>query len=134
MAEEFSVVGLNTHVVIELIDPSDESECLEFDIVPDSQADFYSGLLGVSTPLAIAISGRKVGEMVYYEAGEIQRVKVLSIDPSSSLAMDDAAARRKAAVEQAVKQVQRTNALIFATSVEGKWGDYDADGMIENWD
>ena len=32
-------------------------------------------------------------------------------------------------VQEAITDSERTNAVIFATSVDGKWGDYDADGL-----
>jgi hypothetical protein len=126
-------VSLGAHVAIELLSQSGESERLEFDLVPDDQADFYSGLLGESTPLARAILGQTVGSLVPYRQADIQQVRILTVDPSARQASSEAAARRKAAVQEAVKQAERTNALIFATTVEGKWGEYDADGMIENW-
>jgi hypothetical protein len=122
------------HVEIELTDQEGENERLSFDIVPEEQADFYSGLLGENTPLARAILGQRAGSQVYYEAAGICRVRILAVRPIQSPASGEAADRRKTAVEQAIKQVERTNALIFATTVEGKWGEYDADGMIENWE
>jgi hypothetical protein len=127
-------VKLFTHVEIELIDPSGESERMAFDIVPDEQADFYSGLLGESTPLARAILEQPVGSLARYDAGESCQVKILSarrIEPDLS---GEAAARRKAAADEAFKQIERTSAMIFASTVEGKWGEYDADGMMEGWE
>jgi hypothetical protein len=38
-------VDLGKHVEIELVDPEGEVERMAFDLVPDEQADFYSGLL-----------------------------------------------------------------------------------------
>ena len=126
-------VDLGKHVEIELADPEGEVERLAFDLVPDEQADFYYGLLGISTPLAKAILGQRVGSVVNYRSGERYRVRILSVRPIDHENLGAAAERRKAA-QDAVKQAERTTALIFATSVDSKWGDYDADGMIENWD
>jgi hypothetical protein len=36
-------------------------------------------------------------------------------------------------MRQAVEQADRTNAMNFASSFSGKWGDYDPQG-IEKWD
>jgi hypothetical protein len=127
-------VKLFTHVEVEMIDASGESERLTFDIVPDEQADFYSGLLGEGTPLAQAILGQVAGDQVRYQAGETCLVRVLAVSPIEKTEAGEAAARRKAAAAEALKQAERTNAMIFATTVEGKWGEYDADGMMENWD
>ncbi|MBN1147806.1 MAG: GreA/GreB family elongation factor [Anaerolineales bacterium] len=127
-------VKLYSHVEIELVDASGGSERLAFDIVPDEQADFYSGLLGVSAPLARAILEQPVGSLARYDAGEPCQVRILSAHRIESSQASEAAARRKAAADEARKQVERTNAMIFATTVEGKWGEYDADGMMENWE
>jgi hypothetical protein len=127
-------VALGTHVEIELIDPSGESERLAFDVVPDDQADFRSGLSGEGTPLGRAILGRRVGEQMIYKAAEVLKVRIISIDPVASQPSDEAAARRKEAVQEAATQIERTNAMIFATTVEGKWGGYDADGMMKDWE
>lgn len=128
-------VTLNTRVEIEWLDPDGENERLAFQIVPDAQADFYAGYLGISTPLAHAILGKTAGVSVLYETGSrIQQIRILSVTAGEEAQSGEAAARRKAAVQEAIIQVERTNALIFATSVESKWGDYDADGMIQGWE
>lgn len=128
-----AIVQPNSRVVVELIEPSGESEQLTFVLVPDEQADFYAGFLGLGTPLAQAILGQPAGSLCFYEANGIQRARVVNILGDETGDSGEAAARRKAAAEDAVRQVQRTNAMIFATTVEGKWGGYDADGMMEGW-
>ena len=45
-------------------------ERLAFDLVPDAEADFPRGYLGVGTPLARAILGRTAGEVLSYRAAE----------------------------------------------------------------
>jgi hypothetical protein len=134
LENQANVVALRTHVEIELIDSTGTSERLTFDLVPDEQADFYSGLLGESTPLAQAILGQVEGSLVPYLASDVRQVRIMTVGPSAIQMPEQAATRRKAAAQKALKQAERTNAMIFATSVEGKWGDYDADGMMENWD
>ncbi|MBN2550807.1 MAG: GreA/GreB family elongation factor [Anaerolineales bacterium] len=128
------VVDLNTHVEIELVNQAGESEHLAFDLVSDDRADFYSGLLGVSTPLAQAILGQTAGSLAPYHAADIRQVRILAVTAISQAASSEPAMRRQEAVQEALKQVERTNAMIFASTVEGKWGEYDADGMMENWD
>lgn len=127
------VVDLYTHVEIELIDQAGQAERLGFDLVPDGQADFYSGLLGLSTPLAQAILGQPAGSLALYQAADIRQVRILAVTSLSQAASSEAATRRQEAVQEALKQVERTNAMIFASTIEGKWGEYDADGMMENW-
>jgi hypothetical protein len=131
---EPNLVARYTRVEIDLTDPSGECERIAFTIVPDDQADFYSGLLGESTPLAAAILGKSAGMLASYYANGMQRVKILNVAPINGAGAGEAAARRKAAVQEALTQAERTSALIYATSVDSKWGDYDADGMIEGWD
>jgi hypothetical protein len=129
-------VGLRMRVQIELVSRSGESEPLEFIIVPEKDADFYSGYLSESTPMARAILGRAVGSAVPYTAGDGQEIRILSATPAgeeNEKEAAEAAARRKAAVDEARRQSDRTNAIIFASSFEGKWGGYDADSIDENW-
>ena len=70
MSQENSMpVALGTHVEVELIDEAGVSERLAFDLVPDEQADFANGFLGVGTPLAQAILGQTASETVVLSAG-----------------------------------------------------------------
>ncbi len=124
-------VAVRTHVQIELISQSGEAERLEFEIVPDQAADFYSGFLSQDTPLARAILGRAVGSTVPYPVGDAREIRILAVEPGAGDRSAEAAARRKAAVEEARRQADRTSAMIFASAVEGKWGEYDADHIGE---
>jgi pyrroline-5-carboxylate reductase len=119
-------ITLGTHVEIELIEKSGESEHLAFDIVVDKDADFYSGLLGISTPLAKAIQGHRSGEAVPYPPGSGGRVRILNVSHTHR-PVTDAAEKRRAIVKEAVIQSEITNQMIFATSTGSKWGDYDVD-------
>jgi len=129
-----SKVKLLTHVEIELIDPSGEREQLSFDIVADDQADYYAGLLGQSTPLARAILDKRPGDLVRYQADQVYQVRILAVREIEPKDLGEPAARRKEVAQKALRDAERRNALTFATTVDGKWGDYDADGMIENWE
>jgi hypothetical protein len=127
-----SLVATGTHVTVELIERSGESERLELDIVPDQQADFTRGFLGEGTPLGKALLGKEAG--VYpYTVGGLAKVCILSIRPSETPPPDDTATRRQAVLQNAIDESDRVNAMIFASSFSGKWGDYDPSG-VEKWD
>jgi hypothetical protein len=111
----------------------EETERLEFVIVPDEQADFSAGFLGASTPLAQAISGKPVDSLIPYSAGDASSVRILSISSTDKTPPMDVVARREECLRQAIQQSDRTNAMIFASSFSGKWGDYDPEG-IEAWE
>ncbi len=129
-------VALRQRVQIELVSRSGESEILEFEIVPDKEADFYSGFLSENTPMARAILGQAEGSTVAYSVGDGKEIHILSVATGTrqdAAQAAEAVARRKAAVEEARRQSDRTNAIIFASSFEGKWGGYDADSIDEDW-
>ena len=131
--EHKPTVQPGTHVVVELLDAHGESERLEFDLVPDQAADFSRGYLGAGTPLARAILNKPAGVTVPYRQADILQVRILSVTPAESLPVDDLTHQREQAARKALEQVQRTNAILFASSFSGKWGDYDPDG-ITHWD
>ena len=118
-------VGLGTHVKVELLDESGGSDCLEFDIVPDNQADFAHGFLGVGTPLAQAILGQVAGNTVPYRVGDMAEARILSVASGVRTPSDDVEARRQAVIQQAVARSEQINDMAFALAVGSKWGDYD---------
>ena len=89
-------------------------------LVPEGEADFYSGYLGEHTPLAEAILGRPAGSLTSYYANGLQRVKILSVTPFDPDEARGAADDRKAAFQQAVTDAERTSAIVFASSYTGK--------------
>ena len=127
-----SVAQIGTHVVIELADNAGGSERLEFDIVPDELADLAKGFLGVGTPLARAICDQLAGSTIPYRQADIVSVHIVSVAPACTTPNADVAQEREAAVRKAVEEAQRTDAIVFASSFSGKWGDYDPQGM-EHW-
>ena len=127
------VANKGTHVVVELAETSGRSERLEFDIVPDELADLARGFLGVGTPLAKAIRNQPAGRTIPYRQADIVSVRILSVVPAGTAPDPDAAQQREAALRKAVEEAQRTDAIVFASSFSGKWGDYDPQGM-EHWD
>ena len=60
-------------------------------------------------------------------------VEILSVRESTRTAADTAS-KRDDAIKNAKDQIEFTNAVLFASSVNTKWGAYDADGLdYENW-
>ena len=119
------------HVDLELIDASGGREALSFDIVPDKLADFKNGFLGEKTPLAQAINGHFTGERVPYQVDEIIEIHILDVQRSQVKPDLGIEARRQAAMQKAVKQSDLTSTVLFASSYNGKWGDYDPSGLDE---
>jgi hypothetical protein len=126
-------VKIGTHVVIELIDEGGSRERLELDVVADNAADFDAGLLGIGTPLGKAIAGRRAGSTAPYEMGDLCQVAIVAVRPATAAPPPDAAERRQAALDKAAQDIAKTNAQIFASTFEGKWGGYNPDGM-DHWD
>lgn len=125
------LAGPGKHVIINfLLDRGDE-ERFEFDIVPDEMADFKLGFLGEGTPLAAAIAGQPAGKVIPYEQDDIRAVQILDVQPARSALPKEVKARREETIRKAVDASDRANAMIFASSFSGKWGDYDPTGFIE---
>jgi hypothetical protein len=127
-AEKSQRVTVGTHVEVELIDEAGECERLEFDLVPEKQADFTNGFLGESTPLAQAILGQTAGSVVAYRVGDVAKVSILTVTPDARVPVEDVAAKRQAVVQQVVAESNRISDMVFALAVGSKWGDYDPSG------
>jgi hypothetical protein len=128
MANETELqAALGSFVEVELLDAEGNREPLAFDIVREKAADFDRGLLGVNTPLAIAIRGKPVGATVAYRMGDIRQVRILSVRPSQNTTAEDITERRRDVLEEARRKAERTNSEMFASSYSGKWGDYNID-------
>jgi len=127
-------VAIGSHVEIELMAESGENESLAFDIVPDTEADFDAGFLGVGTPLARAILGWRAGSVVHYQVGDIMHVKILAVRASSRAPSEDVAADRQAVIQKAISKSDLADAVRFALTVDQKWGDTDPEGIASNWE
>jgi hypothetical protein len=128
-------VAPGTQVEVELIDQQGDAEQLSFALVADDAADFDNGLLGVGTPLAQALLGQRVGAQVDYRRGGLRQVRIIGLTwrrEETAASPASAAERRQAVLERALQDSDRTNALNFASSFSGKWGDYDPAG-VEAW-
>jgi hypothetical protein len=118
-------IGPNTHVQVMLISEQGAPETLEFDVVPDSEADFVHGFLGISTPLAHAIVGHAKDEVVPYRAEDVTAVRIVKVTPSAATPPANVQAERQAVIEKAVAQSEVLNDAAFALAAGSKWGDYD---------
>jgi hypothetical protein len=130
MDESIQCAALGVQIELELLgdEPGEAPAHLTLVIVPDDQADFYAGFLGEGTPLAQALLGRRAGDVVNTPAGQAHILALRQVEQGPRQAKENAA-RRQEALEQTQKEIARTNAIVFSTTVEGKWGDYDPDGI-----
>ncbi len=122
-------VDIGTRVEVELVTEDGDTEKIAVDIVPNAAADLAQGFLGAGTPLARALLGCRAGQIVPYRAGDILRARVLSVSASTRKPGTAAQERREANLRKAIDASDRTNALIFASSFSGKWGDYDPNSI-----
>ena len=127
-------VAIGTHVEVELIDESGAGELLAVDIVPDNQADFSSGFLGVGTLLAQAILGQLPGSVVSYRVGDMLQVRILKVAANANVPPADMEAKRQAVIQKAISKSDLDDALRLALTVDVKWGDYDPEGIVSDWD
>ena len=122
-------VALGYHVSLELVSRSGTRETLEFDLVPDDQADYQAGFLGDSAPLAQAILGESAGTLIPYFTEDFQAIEIISIAPATRKTKSGTATRRRENIQEAKNQIEFRDAVLFASSTDTKWGDYDADGL-----
>lgn len=118
-------IGLNSRVLVELVESLGEREQREFTLVTAKQADFQSGLLDENTPLAHALMGHHAGEVVPYSMGDLKEIHILKVVPTVEKVSSDKAEKRRRAVQKAEAQSEITNQMIFSTASGSKWGDYD---------
>ncbi len=127
------LVGIGAHVDVELIDIEGRADCMSFDVVPDAEADFGAGFLGVGTPLARAILRQRAGAEVPYEMDDLLVVRVLRVVPGRRIPGPDAADRREVAA-RAESKANLEEAVRLALTVNVKWGDYDPEGLEQGWE
>ena len=126
--------SLGACVDLELMSKTTVLERLTVELVPDQEADFDAGQLGVSTPLAQAILGRAVGALVPYRRGDIEAVRIVTVTPDVHRPTDEVTANRQAVIQTAINKSDQANAIQFALTVENKWGGYDPTGIESSWD
>jgi hypothetical protein len=123
-----------TRVEVELVNESGAAEALALDIVPDRNADFSAGFLGVGTPLAQVLLKHRAGETLPYRVADIVEVRILSVATSRRAPTGDTAARREATQREAVSKSNFDDAVRLALTVDVKWGDYDPEGIEPGWE
>ena len=129
MESQLIPITVGCHVELILLDRAGKKDRLNIDIVPDESADFPHGFLGESTPLAKVLLGERAGIVIPYLKFDILAIEILSVTPSTIKAPDDAQEKRQAKINKAIRQVEHTNAMVFASSFSGKWGDYDPESL-----
>jgi hypothetical protein len=122
-------VGLGSRVVVELVDGRGEAERLSLAVVPDDNADFQAGYLGVGTRLAAAMMDQQAGQTVPYRHGGLVEIRILDIEPFAVSEAPDAASARRAVIQKAVDKSDLQDTLRLALAVSVKWGDYDPNGI-----
>lgn len=132
--DEKLLVSVRHKVILEILSENDEVDSFSLEIVPDEVADFKAGLLGETTPLAQAILGHSAGETLSYHAGDIVQVKILEVELGTFNNFREVRERKQAILQEAIRQSDLTNAIIFASAVNNKWGDYDPGALLDNWE
>jgi hypothetical protein len=122
-------ITVGCQVEIEITDRSDNKERLTILIVRDKAADFSKGYMSENAPLARVLLGERAGTVIPYLKDDILSIEVLAVSKPNSLPPEDAAEQREARMKKAVREVEDTNAMVFASSFSGKWGDYDPNSI-----
>jgi hypothetical protein len=131
MNAKLDTISVGCEVEIELVDRAGNKERLKVIIVEDKSADFTQGYLSKNTPLAKTLVGEKAGVTIPYLKDDILSIQILSVTKSDYQPPEDAADKREAMMKKTIKKVQDTNAIVFASSFSGKWGDYDPDSITK---
>jgi hypothetical protein len=123
------IIKVGSQVEIILHSREGQEERMSVILVPAEAADFAQGYLGENTPLARALIGEKAGTTIPYLKDDIYSIEIVSAATAEIQPPTDAAKKREASLKKAMREVQDTNAIAFASSFSGKWGDYDPDSI-----
>ena len=134
MNPQFERIKVGCQVEIVLVDRGGNNEQLKFVIVADEDADFSNGYLGENTPLAKAILGEKPGTTIPYLRDDIASIHILSVATAIANPSMSSKEKRKAKMQKTIREVEDTNAMVFASSFSGKWGDYDPESIPKGKD
>jgi hypothetical protein len=127
-------VALGTRVEIELIGKDKTRERLECVLVDDAAADFDKGFLSVNTPLAQTLLGHAAGETLAYRRGDIVQVKILAVQPHTHAPASDAVEQRDETLRRARDKAELANMVSFALTFDSKWGDYDPEQIVKQYE
>jgi hypothetical protein len=122
-------VKLGDQVEIQVFYRSGHKEKLVLDLVKDSEADINQGYLGESTPIATAILDEPPGTIVPFFTPELLAIEILSVQEASRQPDPDVSKRRKQSLKDTLNRIEFRDAILFASSTETKWGQYDPDGL-----
>jgi hypothetical protein len=129
MEPQVDLIGVGCEVEVDLLDRAGNRERLRVVIVSDEAADFAHGYLGENTPLAKVLLGERVGTTIPYLKDDILGIEILTVTKPTNKPPDDVAEKREAMMKKTMREVEDTNAMVFASSFSGKWGDYDPDSI-----
>lgn len=129
MKPEPDTITIGCQVEVLISERNGNKERVKLVIVPDDAADYSHGYLSENTPLARALLGEKVRTIIPYLKDDILSIEVLAVTRPTTEPTNDGAERRKARMRKTIREVEDTNAMIFASSFSGKWGDYDPDSI-----
>jgi hypothetical protein len=129
MESQADIIVVGCQVEVNLIDRVGRREYLKIIIVKDESADFAQGYLGESTTLAKSLLGEKSGTTIPYLKDDILGIEILSVTKTNYEPAENVAEKRMAMMEKTRQEIEETNAMVFASSFSGKWGDYDPDSI-----
>ncbi len=129
MGPEKIQISTGCQVEVNLVDRAGNKEKCRFTIVTDELADYQTGYLGESTALARTLIGEKEGIIIPYLKGDIHAIEILSVTKSMEQLSRDMVSERVAKKRKTIREIENTNAVVFASSFSGKWGDYDPDSI-----
>jgi formate dehydrogenase assembly factor FdhD len=129
MEPQEDIIAVGCQVEVVLHDRAGNKEQLRVVIVPDESADFAHGYLGENTALAKVMLGERAGTTIPYLKDDILGIEILTVTRPTEKPPEDVAKKREAMMEKTMREVEDTNAMVFASSFSGKWGDYDPDSI-----
>jgi hypothetical protein len=129
MEPQADLIAVGCEVEVDLLDRAGNKERLKVVIVPDEAADFAHGYLGENTPIAKALLGERAGTTIPYLKDDILGIEILTVTKPTNKPPNDVAEKREAMMKKTIREVEDTNAMVFASSFSGKWGDYDPDSI-----
>jgi hypothetical protein len=129
MSSSSDPITVGSQVELELVDRSGGRERIKVTIVQDSEADFTKGFLSEKTPLAKSLLGERAGSVIPYLMDDIFSVEILAVSKPDNQPAMKAQDVRQAKMAKTIREIEDKNAMVFASSFSGKWGDYDPDSI-----
>lgn len=126
--EKDRIIEVGDEVGFELILRNGSKEQLIFTIVEDNYSDVEKGYLSNHSPIAVLLLGEKVGSIIPYFTDETIGIEILSLRNSTHPPSEITHQRRKR-MGEIFNQIEFRDAVLFASSVNTKWGNYDPDAL-----